>query len=298
MKFGSPSSYTLPIVLAIIVHAIGALLLFSQWPDFNKKKLPPVPKFITASVIQEQNQIVKKQQEKKRRQVVREKKRKQEAKKRKLKQEAEKKKKRLLAQKKRAQAIEKAKRLEKQKKLEAKKRLAQKKRQAQQKKLAEKKKLEKAKKLAEEKKRVEEEKQRRDWEQELLEQAAIEVAEQKQQEAEEAERKKLEEAKQAERRAGIKADFADQIYQRVKGMWNYSHGTNPNSKVRLKVDLMPTGEVVGVKIVESSGNALLDRSVERAIYSASPLPVPKDSVLFEREFRRFNMIFRPGDAVL
>lgn len=284
MKFGSPSSYTLPIIFAIIVHVIGALLLFSQWPDFNKKKLPPVPKFITASVVQEQNQVVKKQQEKKRKQAVREKKRKQEAQKRKLKQEAEKKKKRLLAQKKRAQAIKKAKQLEK--KRAQQKKLAKAKKQAEQKKLAEK------KKRAEQQRLAEEQRKKKAWEQELLEKRALEEAEKELQ-------REVAEAIEAERQAAITDDFSSQIKQHVTAMWNYPHSvTNPNLEVKVRVTLLPTGQVMGVVIISSSGQAVLDESVEKAIYAASPLPVPEDSAVFEKQFRRFTMKFRPEDAVL
>lgn len=272
MNFGSPNSYTLPIILAIIVHALGGLLLFSQWPDFDKTKLPPVPKFITASVVQEQNQVVKKQQEKKRKQIIREKKRKKEAQQRKRKQVAE-------------------------KKREQQKKLAEAKKRAEQKKLA------KKRKQVEQKRLAEEQRKKQAWEQKLLEKKAIEEAERKLQQeiadAMEAERKKLEDAKQAERRASITNDFSSQIKQHVTDMWNYPRSiTNPNLEVKVRVNLLPTGQVMGVEIIRSSGQTVLDESVEKAIYSASPLPVPQDSVVFEREFRRFNMIFRPEDAVL
>ncbi len=63
---------------------------------------------------------------------------------------------------------------------------------------------------------------------------------------------------------------------------------------RLRVRLIPGGEVIpgSVSIVKSSGNAAFDRSVEAAVYKASPLPVPSGP-LFE-SFRNLTLDFKPG----
>ena len=53
-----------------------------------------------------------------------------------------------------------------------------------------------------------------------------------------------------------------------------------------------------VYILESSGNAALDRSAELAVWKVAKLPVPDDLVLFEKEFRQFNLSLRPENARL
>jgi colicin import membrane protein len=53
---------------------------------------------------------------------------------------------------------------------------------------------------------------------------------------------------------------------------------------------IPGGEVVEVRIVQSSGNAAFDQSVERAVLKASPLPRPRDPSLFAQEI---EFIFEP-----
>jgi colicin import membrane protein len=55
---------------------------------------------------------------------------------------------------------------------------------------------------------------------------------------------------------------------------------------------MPGGEVMGVEIVKSSGDATYDRQAENAVRKASPLPVPEEARLFQK-FRRFNLVFSP-----
>jgi colicin import membrane protein len=45
--------------------------------------------------------------------------------------------------------------------------------------------------------------------------------------------------------------------------------------------------------VSSSGDAVFDRSAENAVRKASPLPVPQDKVLFNKDFRVFAFVFKP-----
>jgi len=62
---------------------------------------------------------------------------------------------------------------------------------------------------------------------------------------------------------------------------------------KVKVNLIPSGDVMSVSVVKSSGNALFDNSVERAVRKASPLPVPKDPSVF-KQFRSFTFVFAPN----
>jgi colicin import membrane protein len=58
------------------------------------------------------------------------------------------------------------------------------------------------------------------------------------------------------------------------------------------VTLLPTYEVLGVKMTKSSGNKAYDEEIERAIQKSSPLPKPDKPELFNRELR---LTFRPKD---
>jgi colicin import membrane protein len=65
----------------------------------------------------------------------------------------------------------------------------------------------------------------------------------------------------------------------------------------LLVELVPTGDVVNVTVVQSSGDAAFDRSAEAAVRSAGRLPVPPESAVFERYFRRLSLLFQPEDLL-
>jgi len=83
------------------------------------------------------------------------------------------------------------------------------------------------------------------------------------------------------------------IDAKVTQSWNRPNNISSDLRCSLQVNLIPTGDVMLVKVVKSSGNKAFDASAERAVYKASPLPVPQDNRLFEAKFRRFNFNFSP-----
>ena len=87
------------------------------------------------------------------------------------------------------------------------------------------------------------------------------------------------------------------IYQRVVANWSRPPSARNGMEARLLVELIPTGEVVGVTIVESSGSVAFDRSAEAAVRKARTFEVPREPDLFERHFRRFSLLFRPEDLL-
>ncbi|MDH5535118.1 MAG: cell envelope integrity protein TolA, partial [Betaproteobacteria bacterium] len=65
-----------------------------------------------------------------------------------------------------------------------------------------------------------------------------------------------------------------------------------NPEVEFDVVVLPGGEVLSVKLRKTSGIAVYDSAVERAIYKAQPLPLPPDASL-HKDFRDLNLKFRP-----
>jgi colicin import membrane protein len=63
----------------------------------------------------------------------------------------------------------------------------------------------------------------------------------------------------------------------------------------LRLALVPTGELVSVTLVRSSGNAAFDRSAELAVRRAAPFQVPEDPVVFDAYFRSVTVTFSPND---
>ena len=60
------------------------------------------------------------------------------------------------------------------------------------------------------------------------------------------------------------------------------------------VSLFSGGVVLNVKLVKSSGSAMYDRAVERAIKKSDPLPVPPEGLL-SNQFRELRLNFSPNE---
>jgi len=203
--------------------------------------------------------------------------------------------------KKKAERAEK-KRVEEEKKLIA----AKKKKELElQKRELEQKKIEKIKKETEElerKKQIEEKKieaDRKKKEQEKLktegEKKKKEVAAKKKEEE-----KKLQAALAAEEAgaqeqadASLIENIAAEIKAKVSSYFN-KVGLPENLKSKLRVKLLPNGEVIDVSVAVSSGHDIFDRRAVNAVQKASPLPVPDDLETFERlDLRDITFTFTP-----
>ncbi|HAL41416.1 MAG TPA: cell envelope integrity protein TolA [Gammaproteobacteria bacterium] len=101
----------------------------------------------------------------------------------------------------------------------------------------------------------------------------------------------------AERDQEIAQSYRAAIYDVVRQNWSRPPSARNGMKARLLVDLIPTGEVISVTLVESSGNGAFDRSAEQAIRRAKRFQVPEDNALFEAYFRRFYFLFQPEDLL-
>ena len=99
-------------------------------------------------------------------------------------------------------------------------------------------------------------------------------------------------AGQAARAQSELARFEGLIRQKVERNWVRPVGWTKGMECVVRVRLAPTGEVINATVARSSGSAAFDRSVENAVYKASPLPLPEDKGLFEH-FRELELRFRP-----
>ncbi len=97
--------------------------------------------------------------------------------------------------------------------------------------------------------------------------------------------------------AAAKAQSAIDLYkgliqQKVERNWVRPPDTQKNMECVVRVKLVPGGDVIEAHVVRSSGNPIFDRSVENAVYKASPLPLPDDKTLFDY-FRELEFTFKP-----
>ena len=88
--------------------------------------------------------------------------------------------------------------------------------------------------------------------------------------------------------------YKAQIIKAIEQQWIVPTDINNNLSCVLLIRLASGGSVLSVKTVQSSGNAVLDRSARMAVFKASPLPVPKDATDFS-EFHELRLTVRPAD---
>ena len=95
----------------------------------------------------------------------------------------------------------------------------------------------------------------------------------------------------------VASSFQAKIYNQVRNNWSRPPSARNGMQTKLLVELIPTGEVMSVSIIESSGVLAFDRSAEQAIKRSGKFEVPDNNQLFEEYFRRFYFLFKPEDLL-
>jgi colicin import membrane protein len=154
------------------------------------------------------------------------------------------------------------------------------------------------KKQAEEKKKVEAERKAREAEKKRIEK---ENEKRRQQEGadlkrkmEEEERREEEERLAAEHNNALKSlrsQYVKLIEQKVERNWLRPATSTPDMSCEVIVNQTSLGDVVSVKLQNCSNDQVFQRSIERAVRKASPLPPPPNPEVFDREI---HFTFRPG----
>jgi colicin import membrane protein len=83
------------------------------------------------------------------------------------------------------------------------------------------------------------------------------------------------------------------IIRKVQNRWIRPPTAKVGQQCTIKVKLLSSGEVMQAVVTKSSGDVIFDRSAENAVRKASPLPVPANRDLFNRDFQSFTFIFKP-----
>lgn len=174
---------------------------------------------------------------------------------------------------------------------------------------------------AEQRRQREAEQQRRAQEQKRQEQEAERKAEaeRERQEAQRREQQRQEELEQQQIQKRLdqalveEGEFLDQqqsrataqsyvalIAQRVEQNWSRPPSARAGMQCVLLIQLVPTGQVVNVTVVQSSGNAAFDRSAEQAVKRVDRFEEVQDMPpeVFESHFRQLRLEFKPEDLRL
>lgn len=256
-------AYTIPVLVSVFLHAMMLVMLLSAWDARPEPREVQKPRVVKAKVVEftpkSQRQA---EQEAAQQKVIdmrqRQQEREQQEAERRRQQEAE-----ARAQQKREQ--------EQKEQAERERREAE----AQARRERE---AEEQRQREEREKRAERERQER---QERLERALAEE----------------EEFFQAQQSEQVAQSYTAVMRERIQGQWSRPPSARTGMRCVLEIQLVPTGQVVNVTVVESSGNAAFDRSAEQAVKRVDRFEEVQDmpSQVFERHFRQLRLVFNPED---
>ena len=277
MKFAN--IFSLPVFLSVLLHAVLLAFIILKFDFFKKEPEPYKPHFVSATLVdvkpkakpvpqQVKEQVLDGKKDPDLKPVKQQKE--QEAQEAEAKAQVQK----VQEQKEKAEAEAKV-RDEKLKKEKAKKEADEKAKAEKQKKLEEEQKA-----LADAEKKKKQEKQRRE------ELKALDAALQKE-----------------EQMISSTVDdvssksYEELIAERVRQNWNRPPSARNGMTAILEIRMLPTGQVMGVRVVKSSGDAPFDRAAEQAVKRVDRFEevknIPPD--IFEKHFRQFTFTFTPED---
>ncbi|MGQ3891142.1 cell envelope integrity protein TolA [Legionella sp. CNM-4043-24] len=153
----------------------------------------------------------------------------------------------------------------------------------------EKKQKQDAEKLAELKKKQAEEQAR------ITKELAAKAEADKAKQREAAEKQAAADAAKRARLAGEVDKYKALIINAISQRWILPDNVDSSLSSQFRIRLAPDGAVLEVSLMRSSGDAILDRSAQTAIYKASPLPVPVDPATFDL-FRDISLTVRPQNV--
>lgn len=86
--------------------------------------------------------------------------------------------------------------------------------------------------------------------------------------------------------------YQNRMLSTIKENWAWV-GQRTNLKVVVQFGIKDNGEIIGLKVVQPSGDASYDESVLRAVKKSSPLPAPPNA--YRKDFAEVELTFRPRD---
>jgi colicin import membrane protein len=103
--------------------------------------------------------------------------------------------------------------------------------------------------------------------------------------------------------SGADSDLVSQYAAIVKDLitqnWTLPPSSRNGMQALVELRTTPIGDITSSTIIQSSGDAAFDRSVLQAVARVGTLPELRDlpNDIYERNFRRFNLLFQPEDLL-
>jgi colicin import membrane protein len=270
-------SFSLPVFLSVSLHTVLLVLFLGNWDFFKSTEEPYKPHYVTATLV-DLTPKAKAAPQQTKEQVL-------DAK---AYEDLKNNKKQDEQRRKEAEAL-----VQRQKEQQAK--AAQAEKQKQQKVKEEQAKVAKAAQAeAEKKKKAQEEANRK----------AEAAKKTKREQDAQAEQRRIQAARQEEAKhiaesndaANVKS-YNELLSERVAQNWSRPPSARAGMIAIFNIDMLPNGQVVGVQLAKSSGNAAFDAAAEQAIKKVERFIEIKDVPIdvFERNFRQFQFAFNPED---
>lgn len=272
------NGYPISVFLAVLLHGavLGALLLFQQAESdvLDVVRPPAVKALLVSENPQARNERVQQQN---------------------LQQQREREQQEQARQQREQQQREQQER-ERQEQLQQQQQQQEQARQAQLRQERERAEQERAEQQRQEQRRQEE---ARRQEQERLEQQRLQEAERERQEAQAQAQADAAAGEAAETEAELTMAYTAVIHDLVQRNWSRPPSARNDMTAVLRIRLVPTGDVVDVEIVRSSGDAAFDRAAENAVRAVGRFTELQGMPprMFERSFRSLLLTFRPEDLL-
>lgn len=256
------NAYTLPLIISLLLHALVLGLVFQKWESTHKPRKVEIPQHVQAQIVDFNPRAEEEARQAEEQRI-----------------------------------IDLRRRQEEQARREAEQRRqqeAERQRQAQER--------ERQQEAERERQREREREQQRERERQRQEEAARQERERQeeiQQRLDEALAREEEFLMETQTQGAVQS-YVSLIAQRIEQNWSRPPSARVGMQVVLMIQLVPTGQVVDVSVVESSGNAAFDRSAEQAVTRVGRFTEVQDMPpdLFERHFRQLRLVFIPRDLRL
>jgi len=102
---------------------------------------------------------------------------------------------------------------------------------------------------------------------------------------------------EAEDNAAQVGTYVDYMGSLIAANWSRPPSARRGMEVMLEISLGSAGMVTSVRVVKSSGNAAFDLSAEQAVKKVGQFSRLRemDPMVYQRDFRRIKILFRPDD---